>query len=167
MSFKYSLNQLVELENGAVGMVSSREEYLSEAKETEIIYEVDFLNRTELTFEENELKKTCKKVITTREGKSKEQLDEAKKLLQEKEAKQARITRAMKNINRYKPEHFATPEIFGSAILEAAENTLRYELYGENPIERNENEAINNSISKNYFSTFPMYTYGTKVTFDN
>lgn len=101
MSFKYELNALVEDEDGSVGKISSRKEDIDG-----IAYKVEFLDEDDMDYNENELKRTNKKEITTLDGRSQEQLDAEKCDKQEKEDKREKAQKMCHDIGevilRYK-----------------------------------------------------------------
>ena len=131
--FKFSLNQFVETNDGAVGIVTSREEYIDDGIAT-IVYEVDFLNSSEIVFNEDELKRTTKQQTTTLEGLTQEQVEEKNKQKEEKKERREQAEALLASIQKIKNRYHgkcANVEVFWQLYNEDIEALIYKEMGAE------------------------------------
>ena len=131
--FKFSLNQFVETNDGAVGIVTSREETLDEGN-VSTSYDVSFINETDVCFFENELKRTTKQQTTTLEGLTQQQLEEKNKQKEEKKAKRKQAETLLASIQKIKNRYHgkcANGEVFWQLYNEDLEALIYKEMGAE------------------------------------
>lgn len=130
--FKYSLGELVETENGAVGKVC--ELSINENGET---YHLDFIDEVYEEYFVDLLKKTTKTRITTIDGKSEEQV-EAKMLdkaeARDKQEKAENMVDGIKNIRKRYANKCKDGNAFWKFFEEDVESLIYKELGAEKKI---------------------------------
>lgn len=161
--FKFSLNQFVETNDGAVGIVTSREETAGEDN-VSTSYDVTFIGEEDVCFFENELKRTTKQQTTTLEGLTQEQVDEENKQKEEKKERREKADALLASIQKIKNRYHgkcSNGEVFWQLYNEDLEALIYKEMGAD------KGETFADSLKRcTYGGTVagcPFYSYSVDI----